>query len=1429
MEQRGHGETSNKGDEMTAFNSLIDGEFKKLPYDEQARIAGNFFDKSLIDKDFANLPGEEQTRIKGNFISTSFKEAGLPTVAPSPSYLSQAKDALVSTVEGLGSQLVADATGKPQPGQIIPPVQLEQTLTPEQLQGTSFAERMSGTGTSKWGGGLRELQGLGGMVGQKIADKFILEPAGMKAPVPAGQDRPTTMDEVLGWVGNLAKNPSSIIPDAEKGGKQAFEMIVPFARFADVAEKHGFAEASKQIAEYALKDPVGFATEMTMIRDLAINPLKNMLKKGAAQDAGLRGAIDSTQATVNGMAQDIQKPYVRAMGEPFVPKEGTALRPGITDTPEAQAFIAKQRLAMLEGNAGQAQSPEAASGLAKDLAYQEKASARRAQVEEELARIKKEMGIEPAITQGKNTMGGDTTILEHIQPAETGIPILDNKPVQTPLRSFEGKPEVIYDQYGNPISTQRVGMPDRIDVSSKASQSLPLAKPPGEPILPPEAPKAPVPTSEPPLPPKVAPEPVLTVPEPIVEPPKNIIEAKRAVAKAEVAQDVPKAVEAPVMPPRKPEVPAPGKDISGEIASRKKIEVKYSQDEIDRANMAASLIDPNAKAGRNFLEDGTVVGWKDGHSKTMQTLAGEHGGYSKLKQLVQDIADGKKATPNQHETFKMMVAEGDDAFNAMKTPPPELPAKPPKAQNLPGMKGEQDVTDLSYDAIQKIKGKKAGKNEPFMKGGTLFSKDAHGNEMKLFSGAAGSQAGWEKDENGNIKYNFAKGAMYGALGVGGMKISERFNKARSAMTPEIRGRVLKTITDEIKDTLMGKQSVPLAAQGAQTATTGVHKLAVKLAGERATIIKKMLDTPEKVAGLNDALAGSKEALAKLPPDLQNQTVTMRREIDGYSQKIIDGLRRLPQDVPISLGERHGTPASIIKTIESQMGKYVRQSRETPNLNASKAMQEDFIKAHMEKYPESTRTDAEVVMHQLEDKFNGGAAGVAGTQVANKSLLMARSKLEPYEKAFLDVSKNPLHNYLETVNSQTKYIARLDQFHEWAQDLKNFPIKADPEHTYSISTIHDYPVNEAGYGEIANRFVNKEMRDFLGEVKPVADAYDQAANVLLRGTKAGYTVLNIPTHANQILGNMENAVLSRILPITPKRANDWVEAFKAVTGQNKDYVNHLVEVGILEHEFSTDAAVALLHKFNELGLVDKSLMTHAKEVGGKFVDAAGSLFAKEDQLPKIVAFRKFLSEGMTERQAVAAVYERWPNYDTAGKLAKRLSGQHGALFPFVKFPSESLRIVENAWRRGGVDRALAVGVLTWRAGYNFTVLTASGMTGYEAAKYMMKNNLLMDNIVDPRNTRNVVASRGSSFFNIFNPADYLGAKNIITGGAAEVVNKIQQGQKAKAVALAAANVMPSGLAAPVRAIAKNDPKELWRMVIPGGGSKPGKANPSRPRR
>jgi hypothetical protein len=56
---------------MTEFNALINDNFKKLPYDDKARIAGNFFDAELSNDNFKALPEEEQTRIKSNFLSST--------------------------------------------------------------------------------------------------------------------------------------------------------------------------------------------------------------------------------------------------------------------------------------------------------------------------------------------------------------------------------------------------------------------------------------------------------------------------------------------------------------------------------------------------------------------------------------------------------------------------------------------------------------------------------------------------------------------------------------------------------------------------------------------------------------------------------------------------------------------------------------------------------------------------------------------------------------------------------------------------------------------------------------------------------------------------------------------------------------------------------------------------------------------------------------------------------------------------------------------------------------------------------------------------------------------------------------------------------------------------------------------------------------
>jgi hypothetical protein len=221
------------------------------------------------------------------------------------------------------------------------------------------------------------------------------------------------------------------------------------------------------------------------------------------------------------------------------------------------------------------------------------------------------------------------------------------------------------------------------------------------------------------------------------------------------------------------------------------------------------------------------------------------------------------------------------------------------------------------------------------------------------------------------------------------------------------------------------------------------------------------------------------------------------------------------------------------------------------------------------------------------------------------------------------------------------------------------------------------------GELSDLYVPRLIADDLTEMDRLPSALGRIYQVYLGAWKSSKTIYNPSTHVRNVLGNFTFSYLARTSPWNPSNMPHYLTAAKELIARGADY-EALVKEGVLGTEYFGA----------ELKAIERSLTSgrpgaFAKALGMlKAVhNTVGEVYAVEDQIFKMAAYKKYLAEGMEQVEAAKEVNKWFPNYSETSRLTRWLK-QSPVGAPFISFVDQSVRIGGRAF----VDRPLRLAMI-----------------------------------------------------------------------------------------------------------------------------------------
>lgn len=220
-------------------------------------------------------------------------------------------------------------------------------------------------------------------------------------------------------------------------------------------------------------------------------------------------------------------------------------------------------------------------------------------------------------------------------------------------------------------------------------------------------------------------------------------------------------------------------------------------------------------------------------------------------------------------------------------------------------------------------------------------------------------------------------------------------------------------------------------------------------------------------------------------------------------------------------------------------------------------------------------------------------------------------------------------------------------------------------------------------DLAGMYVPKTIAEDLTEMTRMPGTAQKMFRAYMHAWKSSKTIYNPATHARNVMGNFMFAYLARTSPLNPGNGKHYVSSVKSLLKKDADY-HFLVRQGVLGAEFFG----AELHRL-EVGLRGVEPGRIGDVIAGlkAIHNKVGDLYAAEDQVFKMAAFKKYRAEGTSAKRAAAEVDKWFPNYERVGRITRWLRQvPYGA--PFASFMDQSIRI----GARGVRDRPLRMAAM-----------------------------------------------------------------------------------------------------------------------------------------
>lgn len=473
--------------------------------------------------------------------------------------------------------------------------------------------------------------------------------------------------------------------------------------------------------------------------------------------------------------------------------------------------------------------------------------------------------------------------------------------------------------------------------------------------------------------------------------------------------------------------------------------------------------------------------------------------------------------------------------------------------------------------------------------------------------------------------------------------------------------------------------------------TGIFKNVLKKAQKSA---KNKEDFRLKLLALGRYMQGSKGELEFLGKPERENLEYLRSRIDGLTEKVINTLEDQLEGME---GEKAEKLTEFIEKMRENKGKYINRSYQIfhdEKYREAMAMSYDKMPGEYKRRYDNAvdflvreegmdKKEAEsYISGYLDDIIrskNDISVGFAGR--ADAPFLKKRKDLPVEFQELLGVVRDPLENYLRTVDKISRYLASLKYQERLKAHLVDTGIGiTEPKQGYTKMTS-----DAKEWDMLSDMYVPVEFKQAMEDMLPldkVNQGWLRAWIQFASMTKVGKTVLNPSgVFRNFMSGTFLGLNAGHFNWINPESMHKALsQAFKTETAVKKmaDLRKELIQQEIIGSGADSQEMLAFMNDFS--ASIDRKLsanplmpimngMQKAYAFGDDFYKVSGYIIEK----------RRLMDTGIPEKEAIRMAGERirggYPTYSYLPRAFKELR-RLPLVGTFISFPYEVVRSTKN---------------------------------------------------------------------------------------------------------------------------------------------------------
>lgn len=221
-------------------------------------------------------------------------------------------------------------------------------------------------------------------------------------------------------------------------------------------------------------------------------------------------------------------------------------------------------------------------------------------------------------------------------------------------------------------------------------------------------------------------------------------------------------------------------------------------------------------------------------------------------------------------------------------------------------------------------------------------------------------------------------------------------------------------------------------------------------------------------------------------------------------------------------------------------------------------------------------------------------------------------------------------------------------------------------------------------DLKGMYVPKEIADDLTELVALPSTAAKIYRAYLTAWKSSKTIYNPATHGRNVIGNLFFAYVGRTSLWNPEHWGHYVDAVHSLATKDVD-VRDLTKRNVIGTEYFGADLKRIdnsVRRAASLGRADQ-----ITSIIAGVHNTVGNIYALEDQVFKVAAYKIYRGRGMSKNRAAAEVNRWFPNYANTAKLT-RIMRQSPLGAPFMSFLDQSLRIGGRAFK----DRPLRLAAI-----------------------------------------------------------------------------------------------------------------------------------------